>query len=65
LIYDAIEAIEKAKTDDNIKGISIEADYLMQELLRLMISEMLLKILKRAENLCMLTEIRFLNQLII
>jgi protease IV len=28
LIYDAIEAIEKAKTDDNIKGISIEADYL-------------------------------------
>ncbi len=26
LIYDAIEAINKAKTDDNIKGISIEAD---------------------------------------
>lgn len=28
LIYDAIEAINKAKTDDNIKGISIEADQL-------------------------------------
>jgi len=28
LIYDAIEAIYKAKTDDNIKGISIEADQL-------------------------------------
>ncbi|WP_295211837.1 signal peptide peptidase SppA [uncultured Chryseobacterium sp.] len=28
LIYDAIEAINKAKTDENIKGISIEADYL-------------------------------------
>ncbi|SHL91817.1 signal peptide peptidase SppA [Chryseobacterium polytrichastri] len=28
LIYDAIEAINKAKTDDNIKGISIEADNL-------------------------------------
>ncbi|MFY7815767.1 MAG: S49 family peptidase, partial [Chryseobacterium taeanense] len=28
LIYDAIEAIAKAKTDDNIKGISIEADYI-------------------------------------
>ncbi|WP_277115225.1 signal peptide peptidase SppA [Chryseobacterium sp.] len=26
LIYDALEAINKAKTDDNIKGISIEAD---------------------------------------
>lgn len=26
LLYDAIEAINKAKTDDNIKGISIEAD---------------------------------------
>ncbi|WP_261511082.1 signal peptide peptidase SppA [Chryseobacterium paludis] len=26
LIYEALEAIEKAKTDDNIKGISIEAD---------------------------------------
>jgi protease-4 len=26
LIYDAIEAINKAKTDDKIKGISIEAD---------------------------------------
>ncbi|WP_312344779.1 signal peptide peptidase SppA [Chryseobacterium binzhouense] len=26
LIYDAIEAIQKAKTDDNIKGISIEVD---------------------------------------
>lgn len=26
LIYDAVEAINKAKTDDNIKGISIEAD---------------------------------------
>jgi protease-4 len=26
LIYDAIEAIHKAKNDDNIKGISIEAD---------------------------------------
>ncbi|MDR6369443.1 protease-4 [Chryseobacterium bernardetii] len=28
LIYDALEAINKAKTDDNIKGISIETDYL-------------------------------------
>lgn len=28
LIYDAIEAIQKAKTDDNIKGISIEVDNL-------------------------------------
>lgn len=28
LIYDALEAIQKAKTDDNIKGISIEADNL-------------------------------------
>lgn len=28
LIYDAIEAIYKAKDDDNIKGISIEADVL-------------------------------------
>lgn len=28
LIYDAVEAIRKAKTDDNIKGISIEADQL-------------------------------------
>ena len=28
LIYEAIEAINKAKTDDNIKGISIETDYL-------------------------------------
>ncbi|WP_144282660.1 signal peptide peptidase SppA [Chryseobacterium echinoideorum] len=28
LIYDAIEAIHKAKTDDNIKGISIEVDNL-------------------------------------
>lgn len=28
LIYDAVEAIHKAKTDDNIKGISIEADQL-------------------------------------
>lgn len=28
LIYDAIEAINKAKNDDNIKGISIEADEL-------------------------------------
>lgn len=28
LIYDAIEAINKAKTDDNIEGISIEADNL-------------------------------------
>lgn len=28
LIYDVLEAINKAKTDDNIKGISIEADYL-------------------------------------
>ncbi|RKT01208.1 protease-4 [Chryseobacterium defluvii] len=26
LIYEALEAINKAKTDDNIKGISIEAD---------------------------------------
>ncbi|MCJ7933180.1 MAG: signal peptide peptidase SppA [Chryseobacterium sp.] len=26
LLYDALEAIRKAKTDDNIKGISIEAD---------------------------------------
>lgn len=26
LLYDALEAINKAKTDDNIKGISIEAD---------------------------------------
>ncbi|MBB4806327.1 protease-4 [Chryseobacterium defluvii] len=26
LIYEAVEAINKAKTDDNIKGISIEAD---------------------------------------
>jgi len=26
LIYEALEAISKAKTDDNIKGISIEAD---------------------------------------
>lgn len=28
LIYDAVEAIHKAKTDDKIKGISIEADQL-------------------------------------
>lgn len=28
LIYDALEAIQKAKTDDNIKGISIEVDNL-------------------------------------
>lgn len=28
LVYDAVEAIRKAKTDDNIKGISIEADQL-------------------------------------
>ena len=28
LIYDAIEAIHKAKSDDNIKGISIEVDHL-------------------------------------
>lgn len=28
LLYDALEAINKAKTDDNIKGISIEADEL-------------------------------------
>ncbi|UZT99872.1 signal peptide peptidase SppA [Chryseobacterium fluminis] len=28
LIYEALEAIRKAKTDDNIKGISIEADNL-------------------------------------
>ncbi|CAA7389776.1 signal peptide peptidase SppA [Chryseobacterium fistulae] len=28
LIYDALEAISKAKNDDNIKGISIEADEL-------------------------------------
>ncbi|MCJ8152223.1 signal peptide peptidase SppA [Chryseobacterium sp. SSA4.19] len=28
LIYDAVEAIRRAKTDDNIKGISIEADQL-------------------------------------
>lgn len=28
LIYEALEAIKKAKTDDNIKGISIEADNL-------------------------------------
>ncbi len=28
LIYDVLEAINKAKTDDNIKGISIEADNL-------------------------------------
>ncbi|GAB0155504.1 signal peptide peptidase SppA [Chryseobacterium sp. Alg-005] len=28
LIYEALEAINKAKTDDNIKGISIEADNL-------------------------------------
>ncbi|MGD1319951.1 signal peptide peptidase SppA [Chryseobacterium sp. 2R14A] len=28
LIYDAVEAIHKAKDDDNIKGISIEADNL-------------------------------------
>lgn len=28
LIYDAVEAIRNAKTDDNIKGISIEADQL-------------------------------------
>ncbi len=26
LLYDVLEAIQKAKTDDNIKGISIEAD---------------------------------------
>ena len=28
LIYDALEAVRKAKTDDNIKGISIEVDNL-------------------------------------
>ena len=28
LLYDVLEAIHKAKTDDNIKGISIEADHL-------------------------------------
>ncbi|WP_146942551.1 signal peptide peptidase SppA [Chryseobacterium hagamense] len=28
LIYDAIEAINKAKTDNNIKGISIETDFM-------------------------------------
>lgn len=28
LIYEALEAINKAKTDNNIKGISIEADHL-------------------------------------
>ena len=28
VLYDAINAIKNAKTDDNIKGISIEADYL-------------------------------------
>lgn len=28
LIYDAIEAINKAKNDNNIKGISIETDYM-------------------------------------
>lgn len=28
LIYDAIEAIHKAKTDNNIKGISIETDFM-------------------------------------
>lgn len=28
LIYDAVDAIHRAKTDDNIKGISIEADQL-------------------------------------
>lgn len=28
VLYDAIKAINAAKTDDNIKGISIEADYL-------------------------------------
>ena len=28
LLYDALKAINKAKTDDNIKGISIEADNL-------------------------------------
>jgi protease-4 len=49
--YDAIEAINKAKTDDNIKGISIEADDLNAGITQIDDLRNAIEDFKKAENL--------------
>lgn len=61
LLYDVLEAINKAKTDDNIKGISIEADDLNAGLTQIDDLRNAIEDFKKAENLCMLTETVYLS----
>lgn len=61
LLYDVLEAINKAKTDDNIKGISIEADDLNAGLTQIDDLRNAIEDFKKAENLYMLTETVYLS----
>ena len=65
LIFDILKAIKNAKTDDKIKGISIETDGLKAGMTHLDDIRNALEDLKKVESLFTLTEILFPNPLTI